>query len=179
MTVETHQVGSAVVLPDGRRIELVRAEPYTRVDGSPSVVLHWRAACAVCGGPFEATSGRNPLASSALMNSKRCPAHRMTREQWLDICRKKGEAGRKRKEALKASRAAERAARKAARQATLESRKAASSPLGHPRRKLSDTDVAEIRRLHAEGLSSRDLAVVFPVSDSAIRNILRGARRAG
>jgi len=37
--------------------------------------------------------------------------------------------------------------------------------------------VAEIRRLSAEGLSSKDLAVVFPVSDSAVRNILRGARR--
>ena len=51
-------------------------------------------------------------------------------------------------------------------------------PVGHPKRRLSDEDVAEIRKLSLEGFSSGDLAMVFPVSSSAIRNILGGRRRA-
>ena len=93
------------------------------------------------------------------------------------------EANRKRKETLKQNRAADRAARKAERQAAMlelaAAKKASANPLGHPRRKISDEDVAEIRRLSAEGLSSKDLAVIFPVAGSAIRSILLGNRRAG
>lgn len=176
----TYKPGHVLTLPDGRTAELLQSEPYTRRDGAASVLLHWQLRCVECGAPFEAVSGRDPLASGQIKSAKRCPAHRMTREQWVDICRKKGEASRKRRAALKACKAAEREARKASRQAAmaeLEARRQAG-PLDHPRRKLSDQDVAEIRKLHAEGASARDLATVFPAALSTIRNILMGLRRA-
>ena len=167
-------IGTVVISPNGSEMTLVGHVPYTRKDGAPSAVLHWQRECCVCGVRFDISTGLNWKTHNA---SRRCPEHRMTREEWIDICRKKGEASRAAKKTLQARRKAEKAAQKEAKQAALAQMRRAPNPLGHPRRKLSDEDVAEIRRLSAEGLSSKDLAVVFPVSDSAVRNILRGARR--
>lgn len=174
-------IGTVALLPNQRTATLTAIEPYTRRDGAASAILTWTLTCATCGAPYTATTGREGPTSRNL-KIKNCPAHRASRDEIVDRNRKIGEANRKRKATVKAKKAAEREAQKAARlasRAELAATKAANAnPLGHPKRKLSDEDVAEIRKLSAEGFSSGDLAMVFPVSSSAIRNILGGRRRA-
>lgn len=176
-------LGTLALLPNERTATLVGVAPCTRRDGAPSAILTWSMLCATCRAPFTVTTGANEGVAGKGLKIKNCKAHRATWDEIVERNRKLGEANRKRKETLKTARAAERAARKAERQAALAelaaAKKASANPLGHPRRKISDEDVAEIRRLSAEGLSSKDLAVIFPVADSTIRSILLGNRRAG
>lgn len=178
-------LGQPVDAPD-RTGHLVDKRAHTRLDGTPTGVLTWRVRCTHPGCPvfFEATTGLHMPRDTL---RKHCDAHRLTPAEYLRQGREK------RREIVKVERAAKRQARAAERERKAAEKEAAraahvdklvglrkpANPLGHPRRKLSDEDVAEIHRLHAEGLSSKDLAVVFPVSDSTIRNILTGARRAG
>ena len=164
---------------------LVDKREHTRKDGTPSGVLVWQVKCTHedCAAVFEVSTGLNmpPLAPVR----KHCEAHKLSPAHYLAIGRQKVRERRQVERAIKKQakaaerqrKAAEKEAQRATKQATLAQMRREPNPLGHPRRKLSDEDVAEIRRLSAEGLSSKDLAVVFPVSDSAVRNILRGARR--
>lgn len=181
--VQIPPLGTLALLPNERTATLVGVATCTRRDGAPSAILTWSMLCATCRAPFTVTTGANEGVAGRGLKIKNCKAHRATWSEIVERNRKTGEANRKRKETLKKDRAAERAARKAERQAALAELAAAkaarANPLGHPRRKISDEDVAEIRRLSAEGLSSKDLAVVFPVADSTIRSILLGNRRAG
>lgn len=179
--MQTPPLGTVALLPNERTATLVGVAPCTRRDGAPSAILTWSLLCATCRAPFTVTTGANEGAAGKGLKIKNCKAHRATWAEIVERNRKIGEANRKRKETLKKNRAAERAARKAERQAALAELATAkkANPLGHPRRKISDEDVAEIRRLSAEGLSSKDLAVIFPVADSTIRSILLGNRRAG
>ncbi len=50
-----------------RVFELVRCEPYERCDGTGRQLAYWRAACQVCGAPFEVST---PAALPALTKSK-------------------------------------------------------------------------------------------------------------
>jgi hypothetical protein len=174
-------LGTLAVLPDQRVATLTAIAPYTRRDGAASSVLTWTMLCTTCKAPYTVTTGREGPASRNL-KIKNCPAHRANWAEIVERNRKIGEANRKRKATVKASKAAVREAQKAARQAAMAeqafAKAARANPLGHPKRKLSDEDVAEIRKLSAEGFSSGELAMVFPVSSSAIRNILGGRRRA-
>lgn len=161
---------------------LVEKRPHTRLDGTPSGILLWRIKCTEpgCTETLECTSGIQKVAVSPI----HCAAHKLTSAQYLSRARQKSkETAKATKRAAKAAererKAAEKASAKEARRAALEGMRKAPNPLGHPRRKISDEDVAEIRRLSAEGLSSKDLAVIFPVADSTIRSILLGNRRAG
>lgn len=45
------------------------------------------------------------------------------------------------------------------------------------RRVLSDADIAEIRKLHAEGLKYAVIALLFPATPGTIREIVKGRRR--
>ena len=174
-------LGTLAVLPDQRVATLTAIEPYTRRDGAASAILTWTMKCATCSAPYTVTTGREGPASRNL-KIKNCPAHRANWAEIVERNRKIGEVNRKRKATVKASKAAVREAQKAARQVAMAeqaaTKAARANPLGHPKRKLSDEDVAEIRKLSAEGFSSGELAMVFPVSSSAIRNILGGRRRA-
>lgn len=184
-TLEDFDIGCpASQFAPGRAGHLVRKHPHTRTDGTPSGILIWRVQCThpECTATFEDSTGPN-----GGNIRKHCEAHRLTPAEYMTLGREKRRenvraqkaAKRLVKAAERERKAAEKDAAKAARQATLAGlREVRTNPLGHPRRKLSDSDVAEIRSLHAEGLSSHDLAVVFPVAASTIRNILRGARRA-
>lgn len=162
---------------------LVEKRPHTRLDGTPSGILLWRIRCTEpgCAEQLECTSGIQKIAISPV----RCPAHKLTPAQCLSRARQKSKetvhaTKRAAKAAERGRKAAEKAAAKEAKCAAFEGmRGVRANPLGHPRRKISDEDVAEIRRLSAEGLSSKDLAVIFPVADSTIRSILLGNRRAG
>src|SRR5574343_520495 len=135
---------------------LVEKRPHTRLDGTPSGILLWRIKCTEpgCTETLERTSGIQQVAVSPI----HCAGHKLKSARYLSRARQNA---------------------KEARRAALEGMRKAPNPLGHPRRKISDEDVAEIRRLSAEGLSSKDLAVIFPVADSTIRSILLGNRRAG
>lgn len=46
-------------------------------------------------------------------------------------------------------------------------------------RKLSDSDVRKIRRLHTEGISQRGIAKMFRVCPPYISKIVRGLKRLG
>jgi len=173
----------------GRVGVLIDKRAHVRTDGTPTGILTWRVRCTHpdCTTEFEASTGINMSTQGV---RKHCEAHRLTPAQYLAQGRAKRRenvrvqrAAKKQAKAAERERlAAEREAQKAARlasRAELAATKAANAnPLGHPKRKLSDEDVAEIRKLSAEGFSSGDLAMVFPVSSSAIRNILGGRRRA-
>lgn len=49
-------VGTVLKL-DSQEFELVRIVPYLRLDGTPSTLLVWEAACPSCGCKFEVKSG--------------------------------------------------------------------------------------------------------------------------
>ncbi len=56
----------------GQRYELVRTEPYTRVDGGHTNLAIWRSACPRCGETFETrTSVR-----ARKFGNRRCPKHK-------------------------------------------------------------------------------------------------------
>ncbi len=69
--LETAPAIGSVLTADGQRFCLVAAEPYTRRDGSASMLLTWRSACPTCGTEFEVRSG---LRTKSL--TRRCEAHR-------------------------------------------------------------------------------------------------------
>lgn len=185
-SLDDFTIGQPIDAP-GRTGHLINKQPHVRVDGTPTGILTWRVKCvhAECTTEFEVTSG---LRMSTKGVRKHCDVHRLAPAEYL------AQGRAKRRENVRAQRAAKKQAKAAERErlaAEKEARKAARSdamaqmralpspnPLGHPKRKLSDEDVAEIRKLSAEGFSSGDLAMVFPVSSSAIRNILGGRRRA-
>lgn len=183
-TLDDYAVGESIT-PHRPELtgHLVEKRPHTRPDGTPSGILLWRIHCTEpgCAETLECTSGVQKVTVSPI----HCPAHKLTPAQYLSRARQKSkESGKATKRAVKAAererKAAEKAAAKETKRAALEGMRGDRvSPLGHPRRKISDEDVAEIRRLAGEGLSSKDLAVVFPVADSTIRSILLGNRRAG
>lgn len=171
----------------GRVGVLIDKRAHVRTDGTPTGILTWRVRCTHpdCTTEFEASTGINMSTQGV---RKHCEAHRLTPAQYLAQGRaKRRENVRVQRAAKKQAKAAERErlaaekdARKSARSDAMAQLRAVPSanPLGHPKRKLSDEDVAEIRKLSAEGFSSGELAMVFPVSSSAIRNILGGRRRA-
>ena len=45
--------GMTIKFYDGQRYELVRTEPYTRLDGGRTTLAAWRSACPTCGEMFE------------------------------------------------------------------------------------------------------------------------------
>ena len=61
-----HLIGTVVRLDD-QEFELVGETAHTRLDGSKTTLLIWRAECPSCGDPFELTS---PVKTSGL--SRRC-----------------------------------------------------------------------------------------------------------
>jgi hypothetical protein len=58
---------------DGQRYELVRTEPYTRLDGSETALSVWQSPCPVCGEAFEV---RTPLRARRFEPNRRCLKHR-------------------------------------------------------------------------------------------------------
>lgn len=185
-TIDDFDIGCpASQIAPGRIGHLVSKQPHTRTDGTPSAILTWRVQCTHpgCTTTFEDTTGPN-----GGNIRKHCDDHRLTPAEYMALGREKRRenvkaqkaAKRLAKAAERERKAAEKEAAKAARQSALAGlREVRANPLGHPRRKLSDADVAEIRKLHAEGLTWQDLTLVFPVAGSTIRNILSGARRVG
>jgi hypothetical protein len=182
--LDDFMVGQPIDAP-GRTGHLIDKRPHVRLDGTPTGILTWRVRCVhpECTTEFDATSG---LSMSTDSLRKHCDDHRLTPAQYLA----KGRAKRRenvqvqravKKQAKAAERermAAEKEARKAARADAMAQLRTVPGNTPSGRRKLSDADVAEIRKLSEEGFSSGDLALVFPVSGSQIRNILGGRRRA-
>jgi rRNA maturation protein Nop10 len=58
---------------DGQRYELIRTEPYTRVDGSETTLSVWRSVCPVCGEAFEV---RTPARARRFEPNRRREKHR-------------------------------------------------------------------------------------------------------
>ena len=58
---------------DGQVYKLARTEPYTRRDGSQTMLTVWRSHCADCGEVFEL---RTPTASSRFEPNRRCRNHK-------------------------------------------------------------------------------------------------------
>lgn len=54
----------------GQTYELVKKDPYTRQDGTPTFVLTWKSPCVTCGTHFETTTGL----TVRYMN-RNCPQH--------------------------------------------------------------------------------------------------------
>ncbi|WP_139797548.1 hypothetical protein [Novosphingobium sp. B1] len=52
----TPNIGTVLKL-DGQEFELVRVEPYFRLDGTPSTLLVWESTCPGCASTFEVKSG--------------------------------------------------------------------------------------------------------------------------
>lgn len=180
-TLDTYAIGEELTSPTGTTWTLVSKAPYTRRDGTPSGILNWVSVCArpECGAQIQATTGVSAEGHSALAR-KHCNDHKLT---FAEVCKRGREVFKENcriaREVKKQAKAAEKeraAAEKEAKRQALRTATAGLAP--DKRRKLSDEDVAEIRKLSAEGFSSGDLAMVFPVSSSAIRNILGGRRRA-
>lgn len=68
----TAPIGTEILL-DGQPYRLTRIKPHTRVDGSQSKLLVWRAPCWECGAPFDVTT---PITGFSKTPSRRCPRHR-------------------------------------------------------------------------------------------------------
>lgn len=180
-TLDAYAIGEELSSPTGTTWTLVAKAPYTRRDGAPSGILNWVSVCARpgCGAQIHATTGVIAAGRSAL-SRKHCDDHKLT---FAEVCKRGRDA---RKENCRIAREVKKQAKAAAKErVALEKeskrqalRDATAGLATDKRRKLSDEDVAEIRKLSAEGFSSGDLAMVFPVSSSAIRNILGGRRRA-
>lgn len=180
-TLDDFEIGQETTAHTGLVFRLVEKAPHTCRDGSPSGVLTWQAICAHegCTAPFTVTTGLRAH-SSARLSLKHCNDHRMTSQQAFARARAVfKENCRIAREVKKQAKAAERERAAAEKEAKRRQLRDATAGLAvDKRRKLSDEDVAEIRKLSAEGFSSGELAMVFPVSSSAIRNILGGRRRA-
>jgi len=58
---------------DGQRYDLVRSEPYTRLDGGETALLVWESACPVCGTLFEV---RTPAKARKFQPNRRCSKHK-------------------------------------------------------------------------------------------------------
>lgn len=67
-----------VAASDGRLFVFAGTEPYTRKDGSASVVLVWRGACAVCGAPFTVKTPQH-LEGTKAFGRKHCDMHKLKR----------------------------------------------------------------------------------------------------
>lgn len=180
-------LGDRLACKTGLVFTLVNKAPHVRRDGTPTELLTWRSVCRRedCNNTFEVKTGTVVDAAKNL-NVVHCTEHRLTMAQVGALAgqRAKERAAKAQaaRELRKQARAAERERIKAERQAAKEAARQAAreqrAPRGYHRRKLSDEDVCEIRKLSAQGFSSGDLAMVYPVSSSAIRNILTGNRRA-
>lgn len=180
-TLDAYTIGEQWASATGTTWTLATKAPYTRRDGTPSGILNWVSVCARpgCGAQIQATTGVNVQGHSALAR-KHCAAHRTSpaealrrgREVFKENCRIAREVKKQAKAAERERAAAEKEAKRC------QLRDATAGLAVDKRRKLTDEDVAEIRKLSAEGFSSGELAMVFPVSSSAIRNILGGRRRA-
>lgn len=174
-------LGEQITGKTGTVFTLLSTAPYTRKDGTPSGILTWRAICARagCGAHIDVTTGL-VYEGQTKLSLKHCAAHRASpaealkrgREVFKENCRLRRQEAKRAKAAAKERVALEKEIKRQA------LRDATAGLATDKRRKLSDEDVAEIRKLSAEGFSSGDLALVFPVSSSAIRNILGGRRRA-
>ena len=63
--------GITFTLPNGQPYQLIRAEPYRRVDGKEIALAVWTSNCADCGAPFEV---RRPLDRAP--ENRRCNLHK-------------------------------------------------------------------------------------------------------
>lgn len=125
-----------ITSPKGQLFVKTGAKPYTRKDGTETVIYLWEAECAHagCAEKFTVTTTASANASYKCFLRRHCDAHKLTRGQAL------------------------RNARKA-------------------RTKLTDDDVAGIRRDLAAGYKPSDLTLTYPVSVSMINAIKYGQRR--
>jgi hypothetical protein len=127
---------------NGNLFTFHRFEPYTRKDGTPTLLQVWHGVCAR-GGCARAVVVKIPEKSRPELNRANfeklhCKVHN-------------------------------RVITKARRDAAAASCRARS--------KVSDQDVADIRRLAAEGFKAKELELVFPLSQGAIREIISRRRR--
>lgn len=74
-TPQTSDEGHAITQKDGRIFRWYGAEPYTRKDGTATLVLLWRGTCAVCGEPFTAKTPQR-LEGTKAFGRKHCDAHK-------------------------------------------------------------------------------------------------------
>ena len=80
--------GMTIKFYDGQRYELVRTEPYTRLDGGHTTLAVWRPACPTCGEMFET---RTPVRARRF-SCRRCPRHkrpgvRVNRPRGAEACK--------------------------------------------------------------------------------------------
>lgn len=132
--------------------------PYTRKsDGSATTLRRWTAPCSRegCDCLLEIfTPGESPIENLGLFKQfqrQHCDAHKCTPAEALARAR-----------------------------ASLKQKAAASrllTGLNKRRAKVSDTDVAEIRRAAAEGFKPKDIMLTYDLAESTIRSIINGTRR--
>ena len=70
--------GHAITQKDGRVFRWYGVEPYTRKDGSASVVLVSCGTCAVCGAPFTVKTPQR-LEGTKAFGRKHCDMHKLKR----------------------------------------------------------------------------------------------------
>ena len=81
-----------ITLRDGRKFDLCGEEPYTRKDGTATVLKVWKATCAVCGTPFKVRTPANVREEyeSKAFGRKHCDTHKLSRKEatqrWLKSC---------------------------------------------------------------------------------------------
>ncbi len=63
---------------DGRLFEHIRCDPYSRRDGTQTLLSIWQSACAVCGAPFSVSTPRF-ISTSKAFDRKHCDAHKLRR----------------------------------------------------------------------------------------------------
>lgn len=74
-TPQTSDEGHAITQKDGRRFRWQGAEPYTRKDGTATVLLVWCGTCAVCGEPFTVKTPQR-LEGTKAFARKHCDTHK-------------------------------------------------------------------------------------------------------
>ena len=75
-------VGDVAVVEtmDGRLFSFTGAEPYTRKDGTETILHCWRGSCLVCGSGFTVKTPQQ-LDGSKAFGRKHCDSHKLAPEQ--------------------------------------------------------------------------------------------------